>query len=95
MISRAPGRVVLDSGRRSLGCDYGPPLPLDARGKVQSIADEHVVLRWDGELPPLGSRLYLRPSQNRTTFNLYAEAWLVDNGSVVERIPIEGRRGVR
>ena len=95
VISRAPGRVVLDAGRRSLGCDYGPPLPLDARGKVQSIADEHVVLRWDGELPPLGSRLYLRPSQNRTTFNLYAEAWLVDNGSVVERIPIEGRRGVR
>lgn len=95
VISCSSGRVVLDAGRRTIGCDYGLPLSLDPRGKVQSIGDEHVVMEWEGCLPELGSEIRIRPTQNRTTFNLHEECWLIDNGTLLERIPIQGRRGSR
>jgi D-serine deaminase-like pyridoxal phosphate-dependent protein len=95
VISCSPRRVVLDAGRRTIGCDYGLPLSLDPRGEVRAIGDEHLIMEWEGDLPELGSEIRVRPTQNRTTFNLHEECWLVDDEIPPRRIPIQGRRGVR
>ena len=91
VISRSEGVVVLDAGRHTVGYDYGLPISLNPSGQTKSIADEHVVLEWVGSLPSLGARIRLRPSQNRTTFNLYNHVWLVRNERVVDKLPIEAR----
>jgi D-serine deaminase-like pyridoxal phosphate-dependent protein len=93
VISRSAGRVVLDAGRRTVGCDYGLPIALDPRAHTKSIGDEHVVLEWNGDSPPLGTQVRLRPSQNRTTFNLYSHVWLMRDDHIVARLPIEARGG--
>ena len=93
VISRSAGRVVLDAGRRTVGCDYGLPIALDPRAHTKSISDEHAVLEWKGDPPPLGAQIRLRPSQNRTTFNLYSHVWLMTDDRIVACLPIEARGG--
>jgi 3-hydroxy-D-aspartate aldolase len=93
VISRSPGRVVLDAGRRTVGCDNGLPIALDPRAHTKSAGDEHVVLEWNGDLPPLGGQVRLRPTQNRTTFNLHSHVWLMKDERIVARYPIEARGG--
>lgn len=95
VISRRANQVVLDLGRRAVGCDGGLPESIDPRGRTLRVNDEHAVLAWDGELPQLGQQLSLRPTQNRTTFNLHAVVWLCRMGRLVECARVAGRnRGV-
>jgi len=91
VISVSPGRAVLDVGRKTIGDDYGLPILIHNNGKTESISDEHIILEWKGDLPPIGSSLKLRPSQNRTTFNLYDEVWLTNGHEIVDRVPIAPR----
>jgi D-serine deaminase-like pyridoxal phosphate-dependent protein len=37
VISRSQGCVVLDAGWRSMGCEYGPPIPLDGRARTRTL----------------------------------------------------------
>ncbi|MGA8458184.1 MAG: alanine racemase, partial [Streptosporangiaceae bacterium] len=48
VISRTGNRVVLDAGRKSISCDYGPPTPLPPEAILTAINEEHTTLRWDG-----------------------------------------------
>ena len=66
-------------------------IPLDPRAHTTAMGDEHTVLEWQGDLPPLGAQIQLRPTQNRTTFNLHDVVWLVRNGCVVEKLPVAAR----
>ena len=92
VISRAPARVVLDGGRKSIGSDYGPPVPISAdNARVTAFNEEHTVLAWDGPLPALGSIMELRPAHVRTTFNLHDEVRLVRAGRVEDRLPVSAR----
>jgi D-serine deaminase-like pyridoxal phosphate-dependent protein len=91
VISRNPPRVVVDAGRRTIGCDKGPPICLESGGRVQSVSDEHVTLSWDGPPPALGDRVRLRPTQNRTTFNLHDAVWLVGPDGMAEELKVEAR----
>jgi D-serine deaminase-like pyridoxal phosphate-dependent protein len=91
VISRAPGRVVLDAGRKSISCDYGPPTPVPPQATLTAINEEHTTLRWDGEPPELGARVDLRPLHVRLTFNLHDEVWLARHGKVIDRLPVAAR----
>jgi D-serine deaminase-like pyridoxal phosphate-dependent protein len=91
VISRAPGRVVLDAGRKSISCDYGPPDPLPPDATLTAINEEHTTLQWDGPLPELGTRVELRPRHVRLTFNLHDDVWLARGGKVVDRLPVAAR----
>ena len=93
VISRSGGRVVLDAGRRTVGCDNGLPIPLDPRAHTKSAGDEHVTLEWNGDLPPLGGQVGLRPTQNRKTFNLHSHVWLMRDERLIARYPIDARGG--
>jgi D-serine deaminase-like pyridoxal phosphate-dependent protein len=82
VISRTADRAVLDVGRKSIACDYGPPTPLMDGAELAAIHEEHTVLRFSRTAPPLGERIELRPSHVRLTFNLHDFVWLTrDDGS--------------
>jgi D-serine deaminase-like pyridoxal phosphate-dependent protein len=84
VISRSGGQTVVDAGRRTIGCDYGAPTPLDPAATTVRVTDDHTILDWKGEPPPLGSKIELRPSQNRTTFAFNRQVWLVGQDGSAE-----------
>jgi D-serine deaminase-like pyridoxal phosphate-dependent protein len=90
VISRHPGRVVLDAGRRVFGLEYGPPVPAGFEGRVTAVNDEHTIVDMD-PVPALGSRLDLVPGQIRTTFNLHDRVWVTRGGRLVDAWPVAAR----
>jgi D-serine deaminase-like pyridoxal phosphate-dependent protein len=91
VISRSQGRVVLDAGKKSISCDYGPPTPLSSQATLTAINEEHTTLKWEGQLPGLGTRIELRPHHIRLTFNLHDEVWLARGGKVIDRLAVAAR----
>jgi D-serine deaminase-like pyridoxal phosphate-dependent protein len=91
VISRHPGRIVVDVGRRVVGMEYGPPVPVGFTAQRIAISDEHATITLAGPLPELGSQLDLTPGQIRTTFNLHDDVWLSRGGRMVDRWPITAR----
>jgi D-serine deaminase-like pyridoxal phosphate-dependent protein len=91
VISRHPGRIVLDIGRRAVGVEYGPPLPIGFEATRIAISDEHAAIERADPLPPLGSQVDLVPGQIRTTFNLHDHVWVSRGGTLVDRWPITAR----
>ena len=90
VISRRPGRAILDVGRRSIGLEYGLPLPALTGAIVAGVNDEHTILE-TVDPPPLGSQVDLVPGQVRTTFNLHDSVWLARRGDLLERWPVSAR----
>jgi D-serine deaminase-like pyridoxal phosphate-dependent protein len=91
VISRHPGRIVLDLGRRVVGMEYGPPVPVGFVAIRIAISDEHATVEMADPLPALGSRVDLAPGQIRTTFNLHDHVWVSRGGQIVDRWPITAR----
>jgi D-serine deaminase-like pyridoxal phosphate-dependent protein len=91
VISRHPGRIVLDVGRRVVGMEYGPPVPNGFVAERIAISDEHATITMADPVPALGSRLDLIPGQVRTTFNLHDHVWLSRDGQLVDCWPISAR----
>jgi D-serine deaminase-like pyridoxal phosphate-dependent protein len=91
VISRHPGRIVLDIGRRSAGMEYGPPVPIGFAPTDLAISDEHTRVAMPDPLPPLGSQLDMVPGQIRTTFNLHDHVWVSRGGRLIDRWPISAR----
>lgn len=88
VISRHPGRIVLDIGRRVVGMEYGPPVPIGFAATDLWISDEHATVEMDDPLPALGSELDFAPGQIRTTFNLHDHVWVSRGGRLVDRWPV-------
>jgi D-serine deaminase-like pyridoxal phosphate-dependent protein len=91
VISRHPGRVVLDVGRRVVGLENGPPVPAGFTAGRIAVNDEHTILAMDDPVPALGSMLDLVPGQIRTTSNLHDWIWVSRGGQVVDRWPVSAR----
>ncbi|MFI5255168.1 MAG: alanine racemase, partial [Candidatus Limnocylindrales bacterium] len=91
VISRHPGRVVLDVGRRVVGMEYGPPVPIGFTARHIAISDEHATIEMDDPLPVLGSQCDLNPGQIRTTFNLHDHVWVSRGGRIIDRWPVTAR----
>jgi D-serine deaminase-like pyridoxal phosphate-dependent protein len=91
VISRHPGRIVLDIGRRVVGMEYGPPVPIGFTATRLSISDEHATIEMADPLPALGSQCDLAPGQIRTTFNLHDHVWVRRGGEIIDRWPITAR----
>jgi D-serine deaminase-like pyridoxal phosphate-dependent protein len=91
VISRSGDRAVLDVGRKSIACDYGPPAPLLAGAALESIHEEHTTLRFDAAPPALGERIALRPGHVRLTFNLHDFVWLECHDGSYERAHVRAR----
>jgi D-serine deaminase-like pyridoxal phosphate-dependent protein len=91
VISRTQGRAVVDAGTRSVGMDYGPPAAVGVPACVMKVNDEHTILQWNAEPPPLGTPVLLRPGQMRSTFHLNELAYLIRDNQTAETLPITAR----
>jgi D-serine deaminase-like pyridoxal phosphate-dependent protein len=91
VISRHRGRIVLDIGRRVVGMEYGPPVPVGFVAARIAISDEHATIEMADPVPALGSQLDLAPGQIRTTFNLHDHVWISRDRQIIDRWPITAR----
>ncbi len=91
VISRHPGRAVLDIGRRVVGLENGPPVPAGFTASRVAVNDEHTILALDDPVPALGSNLDLVPGQIRTTSNLHDWIWVSRGGRILDRWPVTAR----
>jgi D-serine deaminase-like pyridoxal phosphate-dependent protein len=93
VISRHPDRFVADVGRRAVGVEYGPPVPLGLEAAHIALSDEHATVTMAGSQPPLGSLVDFIPGQIRTTFNLHDRVWVSRQGEIVGCWPVSARGG--
>ncbi len=91
VISRHSGRFVADIGRRVVGVEYGPPVPVGFEATHIQVSDEHLTVTLDGAVPPLGTLLDFIPGQIRTTFNLHESVWVSRGGRLVDCWPVSAR----
>jgi D-serine deaminase-like pyridoxal phosphate-dependent protein len=96
VISRPkPERIILDTGRKTVGIDHGTPL---LKGylegvKFESFSEEHTKLTAEGTARNLrpGDQVEIIPGHVCTTVNLYDRYIGVRNGVVETVWPIAGR----
>lgn len=98
VVSRAPGRVVLDAGSKVLGADrpawasgFGR-VPGQPDARVVALSEHHATVTWPhGELPALGQVVALAPNHVCAAVNLADELLVVRAGAVVDRWPVAAR----
>jgi D-serine deaminase-like pyridoxal phosphate-dependent protein len=93
VISRHADRFVADVGRRVVGVEYGPPLPVGFDGARVAVSDEHATVTVDGDPPQIGATVDFIPGQIRTTFNLHDRVWVSRKGELVGCWPVSARGG--
>lgn len=93
VISRHANRFVADVGRRAVGVEYGPPVPVGLEFTRIALSDEHAIVNVAGDPPPLGSLVDFVPGQIRTTFNLHDKVWVSRGGALVDCWPVSARGG--
>jgi D-serine deaminase-like pyridoxal phosphate-dependent protein len=91
VISRHPSHFVADIGRRVVGLEYGPPVPLGIVATSIAMSDEHMTVATAGAPPPLGTQVDFIPGQIRTTFNLHDRVWVNRGGEIVDCWPVSAR----
>jgi D-serine deaminase-like pyridoxal phosphate-dependent protein len=91
VISRHPDHFVADVGRRVVGVEYGPPIPVGIEASSVALSDEHATVTMLGSPPALGSQVDFIPGQIRTTFNLHDRVWVTRGGEIVDCWPVTAR----
>lgn len=91
VISRHSDHFVVDVGRRVVGVEYGPPVPVGFEAMHISMSDEHSTITVAGSPPALGSTVDVIPGQIRTTFNLHDRVWVCRGVELVDCWPISAR----
>jgi D-serine deaminase-like pyridoxal phosphate-dependent protein len=91
VISRHSDRFVVDVGRRAVGVEYGPPVPVGLEAIHIAVSDEHTTVNVAGATPPLGSTIDFIPGQIRTTFNVHDRVWITRGGKLVDCWPVSAR----
>ena len=91
VISVRPGEAVLDIGAKGAGNEFGLPRIRDYP-EVEIphfLAEEHCIIR-NAPAWKMGQPVHLIPSHACTTCNLHRQAFIHENGRVVDVWPIEG-----
>jgi D-serine deaminase-like pyridoxal phosphate-dependent protein len=83
VISRHEDHMVVDVGRRVVGIDYGPPVPVRFQADRIAMSDEHATVTMSEPPPALGAQVDFIPGQIRTTFNLHDHLWVTSGNKVV------------
>lgn len=86
----AKGWIVIDAGLKSLGMDHGDPSW--EHGDVFFCSDEHTTLvPTNGSAWAVGDTTRLTPAHIDPTVAKHEAMWLVENGQLIERWPIDLR----
>ena len=88
VISRQDDWAVADVGLKALGMDHGNPAVVD--GTVWFCSDEHVTFATERSLH-VGERITVVPAHVDPTMAMHEAAWLVRDGEIIDRWPIDLR----
>jgi len=90
VLSRRPGRFVLDAGSKAISKDFGTPV-LKGRPEetVTKLAEEHTLVVCNGESPRVGEQREVIPAHCCATMNLHRTCIAVRRGCVEAVWPIE------
>jgi D-serine deaminase-like pyridoxal phosphate-dependent protein len=98
VVSRRPGRLVLDAGSKALGADRpawttGFGRLLDApEARIVALSEHHATVSWpDGPLPDLGEVLRVVPNHVCSAVNLADDLVIVSGGRQVDRWAVAAR----
>jgi D-serine deaminase-like pyridoxal phosphate-dependent protein len=94
VISRRPGLIVVDVGRKGFGAEWGAPRVKNVPGATVGGygSEEHLKINVpENSSIRIGDKIEIIPSHGCTTSNLYSEFVLHKHGAVVGAWPIEGR----
>src|SRR5439155_26589592 len=90
VVSRRPGRYVLDAGTKAISKDFGTPVvkgrPQDRVGRM---AEEHTRVETDDPAVRVGDRLEVLPAHCCATMNLHRTCIGVRGGRVEAVWPVE------
>jgi D-serine deaminase-like pyridoxal phosphate-dependent protein len=90
VVSRHPGRYVLDAGSKAISRDFGTPVIKGPSGEqVSKLSEEHTLVDCEGESPRLGDRREVIPAHCCATMNLHRQCVAVRGGRVEAVWPIE------
>lgn len=93
VVSANARHAVADVGLKALGMDHGNPTVADLDGRAATVwfcSDEHVTF---GALVGVGvdDRVLVTPAHIDPTMAMHESAWLVRDGEVIDRWPIDLR----
>ena len=90
VISRGPGRYVLDAGSKAISKDFGTPAIKDHPGeRVLKLAEEHTLVETSDGPPRVGDKREVVPAHCCATMNLHRQVVAVRKGRVEALWPIE------
>ena len=90
VMSRQPGRYVLDAGSKAISQDFGTPMVKGrADDQVQKLSEEHTRVVCADPGVKLGDRFEVLPSHCCATMNLHRQCIAVRKGRVEAVWPIE------
>ena len=89
VLSRHGNRVILDSGRKTIGSELGLPALKDVPAVTFAIAEEHLLVDVDSASPlKVGDRVEVVSGYGPTTVNLHDVYYVVENDVVTDIWPI-------
>jgi D-serine deaminase-like pyridoxal phosphate-dependent protein len=89
VMSRRPGRYILDAGSKAISRDFGTPVIKDRPGeRVVKLSEEHTVVDAEGPVN-LGELREVLPAHCCATMNLHRQCVAVRGGRVAAVWPIE------
>lgn len=92
VISRQGNRIVLDSGRKTVGSELGLPRLKDIPSTTAAIAEEHLLVDVNPGSPvEVGDRIEVVSGYGPTTVNLHDVYYVVENDIVTDVWPIRSR----
>lgn len=92
VISRQGNRVILDSGRKTVGSELGLPQLKDVPSTTAGIAEEHLLVDVEpGVSLKVGDLVEVVPGYGPTTVNLHDVFYVVENDVVTDIWPVQAR----
>jgi len=103
VVSRQPGRVVLDAGSKALGADRAPWASGYGRlldhpdARIVQLSEHHAVVDWaavdgtEGRVPECGERMRVVPNHVCNAVNLADELVVVNDGALTDTWPVAAR----
>ncbi|QJX00737.1 DSD1 family PLP-dependent enzyme [Frigoriglobus tundricola] len=90
VVSRRPGRYVLDAGSKAISRDFGTPEVKGRAGdRVDRLNEEHTIVEVSGDGPSVGDCVEVWPTHCCATMNLHRTCVGVRAGKVEAVWPIE------
>jgi D-serine deaminase-like pyridoxal phosphate-dependent protein len=90
VVSRKPGRYVLDAGSKAISKDFGTPAVKGRPGeRVKGLSEEHTTVEADTAAVTVGDRREVLPAHCCATMNLHRQCVAVRGGRVAAVWPIE------